>query len=135
GFDEDANTIAQEAGLVYTRYADDLIFSTAADGFSRARAAALIELIYKRMLKTGLRPNTAKTIVAPPGARKIVLGLLVDRERPRLRRDFRDRLDQHIYCLLKNGPAIHAERRHFRSIFSLQEHVKGLLNFATQVDP
>ena len=133
--DEGIAALAAESGLVYTRYADDLIFSTAADDYTRAKAEELIRKVYEQMLPFGLRPRTTKTVIAPPGARKIVLGLLVDRDRPRLRREFRATLEQHVYCLAKNGPATHAQRRGFRSIFSLQQYVTGLLNYATQVDP
>src|SRR5947209_7997371 len=49
-----------------------------------------------------LRPHTAKTIISPPGARKIVLGLVVDRDGPRLTRQFRERLELHIFHLEKH---------------------------------
>lgn len=135
GFDKCMTSRASAAALAYTRYSDDLIFSTADAGFTRARTESFIRSVHEDMLPFGLRPHTAKTVIAPPGARKIVLGLLVDRDRPRLTREFRANLEQHVYYLSEHGPAIHAHRRGFRSIFSLQQFVTGLLNYASQVDP
>src|SRR6266567_161634 len=74
-FDKEVSQIADENGLVYTRYADDLTLSTHDRAFSRVRIGAVIRGIYSAMIEVGLSPNTAKTHVLPPGAKKIVLGL------------------------------------------------------------
>jgi transcriptional regulator with XRE-family HTH domain len=103
----------------------------------RKRVARVIGLIYRAMARAGLSPNVSKTRVVPPGARKIVLGLLVEGSVPRLSRDFRALLRLHIYYLssLRFGPVPHAEARGFISVLGLRNHVEGLVAFAHDIDP
>ena len=65
-----------------------------------------------------------------------MLGVLVDRERPRLTRSFRNNLETHLYALTssKIGAAAHIRNRGFASRIGMQRHVAGLLAFAHQVD-
>lgn len=88
------------------------------------------------MKKTGLSPNRTKTQIVPPGSRKIVLGLLVDRENPRLSREFRYLMRQHLYFLKKSsvGPAKHAKAKGFDSVGGFKNHVFGLATYARQID-
>ena len=88
------------------------------------------------MGRIGLAPNISKTQIVPPGARKVVLGLVVNDSKPRLVKEFRDRLRQHLYYLERAdvGPVEHAERRGFASIQGMRNHVTGLLAFARQID-
>ena len=126
--------LADEYGCVYSRYADDLVFSTQSLQFDRIRARDLVRRVYDAMNAHGLRPHTAKTRICPPGARKIVLGLLVDGDRVRLSRPFRSRVEIHLHCLKVVGAARHAERRKFDSIWGLRRHVDGLVTFAESID-
>ena len=73
-------------------------------------------------------------MIVPPGARKIVLGLVVDGAQPRLPREFRSSLRQHIYYLEKVGPIEHAKSRKFETIFGMYHHIRGLIDFANMVD-
>ncbi len=136
-FDTEMARIAVREGLVYTRYADDLTFSTSDRDFSRIKASEIVRKAYAVMGKAGLSPNTSKTNIVPPGARKVVLGLLVDGDRPRLSRKFRDSLRMHLYYCLRVdvGPVAHANRRGFTSVYGLRNHLAGLVAFASQVDP
>ncbi|MEL1262860.1 reverse transcriptase family protein [Pseudoxanthomonas putridarboris] len=127
--------IAQREGLRYTRYADDMTLSFHGREFSRQRAMSVIGGCYEAMLPFGLYPNRTKTRVIPPGARKLVLGLLVDGEQPRLTREFRDRMRMHLHFLERLGPAQHAQARGFDSVVGLQNHLFGLAAFAIGVDP
>jgi RNA-directed DNA polymerase len=133
--DDSLSRMAQSRQLHYSRYADDIIFSSASGSFDRECAMQLVKSTFDELRRVGLRPNTTKTTISPPGARKIVLGLTVDGNVPRLRRDFKLRLEQHIYFLAKYGPASHAEKRGFKSIFSLRRHVLGLLSHARHIEP
>ena len=126
--------IAKREGLIYTRYSDDLLFSTAEHSYSRKQATQFIRAVYGTMQSVGLRPHTAKTVVVPPGARKVVLGLLVDGTRLRLSRDFRAKLECHVYFAKRFGPQEHSRRRGFRSVFGFEQHLRGLLSFAKHVD-
>ena len=136
-FDDRVTKRAGNAGLTYTRYADDLIFSTTAHTFSRVDARVFVEDVYRELLDCGFEPNRTKTKIIPPRGRKIALGLLVDRETPRLTKRFRDQLETHAYYLTSSthGPMKHSARRKFSSAIGLQNHVYGLLAHADQVDP
>lgn len=132
--DENILAIANSFGLLYTRYSDDLTFSTRKD-FDRQHASQLIHEIRKLLIKQGLRLNRLKTAVIPPGARKIVLGLLVDGDVPRLSRPFKDRIRQHLYYLEKFGPDQHVSQRGFDSVGGFFRHLKGLIDFAHMIEP
>lgn len=135
GFDDRVASIAEKAGMSYTRYSDDLAFSTTDEDFQREKSRALIREIYATMRQFGLRPRTAKTVVAPPGARRIVLGVLVDSSNPRLSHAFRRRLECHIHFIERFGPTAHAKVRGFRTVAALRRHVFGLLAHAESIDP
>ena len=133
--DEEIANIASQNHLLYTRYSDDLTFSTSRE-FSRQSANSFIDEVAKILKKYGLFPNKKKTTVVPPGARKIVLGLLVDRATPALTREFKDKIRQHLFYLLKpNGLQQHLGVRGFDSIGGLYRHLLGLINYANMVDP
>lgn len=136
-FDKEVNSIACSGGLKYSRYADDISLSVQSKSFSRKKSIRIVRQIYKVMVKHGLSPNRAKTQIVPPGARKVVLGLLVDGESPRLSQEFKSTLRMHLYYLSHSeiGPRGHAERRGFDSIIGLRAHVRGLIAHAQLVEP
>ena len=136
-FDKSLREIAENKGLIYTRYADDLSFSTKSSHFSRKEASHFIGRVYQIMRTHGFSPNKTKTHIATPRSRKIILGLLVDRERPRLTREFKLRVRKHLHYLTHKdfGPARHAQANNAASIYALRNHVKGLLAFASGVEP
>jgi RNA-directed DNA polymerase len=85
----------------------------------------------------GLSPNFTKTQVVPPGARKVVLGLLVDKAVPRLTREFKANLRMHLHFLLRPdvGAAKHAHARGFAAVAGLRNHLRGLVAYAAQIEP
>lgn len=135
--DADLTKAAESFGMVYTRYADDLTFSTSKNSFDRNDATALIKLIYRILGRFGLVPNLAKTQVVPPRAKKIVLGLLVDQSTPRLTREFKNKMRMHLYYLehADIGPIKHAQKRGFSAVAGLRNHLMGLAAYACQVEP
>jgi len=135
--DADLAKVAESAGMTYTRYADDLTFSTIRPSFDRDDAQALIKQVYRILGRFGLEPNLAKTQVVPPRARKIVLGLLVDQDTPRLSREFKNKMRMHLYYLERAdvGPIMHAETRGFSAVAGLRNHLLGLAAYASQVEP
>lgn len=134
-FDRRVTTAAKKAGLRYSRYSDDMIFSTTGS-FSRERAEGFVRDIYDVLGAYGFEANRTKTSIAAPGARKIVLGLLVDRDKPRLTREFRTNIETHLHYLERPdvGPVGHAEAREFDSVIGLRNHLEGLVAFARQID-
>lgn len=136
-FDEKVLSIANQHDLIYTRYADDICLSTMNNHFSRKSASQVIGTIYSMLWEYGLSPNTTKTRVSPPGARKIVLGLIVNDKAPRLTRHFKSRLRQHFHYLLHQdfGPSKHAHKRGFDTVWGLRNYIQGLLAYAKQIEP
>src|SRR6476469_2497446 len=126
--------LAQEWSLVYTRYSDDLVFS-AGQGFNRTKAARFVGAATRIVGAQGFTLHEKKTRVVPPGARHIVLGLLVDGDVVRLVPEFRRRIQVHIRGVDKFGLRPHATHRGFRSLFSFVSHVDGCLPFAMSVEP
>ncbi|RYE45071.1 MAG: RNA-directed DNA polymerase [Hyphomicrobiales bacterium] len=131
--DEELQNLADSYGLVYTRYSDDITFSTRGE-FSRDQAVTVVRQSATILKRRGLFPNRAKTAIVHPGARRIVLGLLVDSDQPRLSRAFRDRLRQHLYYLETRGIMAHVEAREFDSAGGLYRHLRGLIDYANMVD-
>jgi RNA-directed DNA polymerase len=127
--------LGSQLAWTYTRYADDLTFSRI-DDVRRSGAMHLVKLVEQALRVFGLSARHAKTTIAPPRARKVVLGVLVDRERPRLTKSFRNNLETHLYALTnpKIGLSVHMRNRGFASRIGMQRHVAGLLAFAHQVD-
>jgi retron-type reverse transcriptase len=135
-FDASIRQVANDFDLAYTRYADDLTFSTTSVEFNRNKSQTVIPKIYAELLKYGFKPNLTKTKISSPGSRKVVLGLLVDGAEPRLTKKFRDNIRQHLYFINHPniGPVQHANKKGFKSIYGLRNHVQGLIAHASQID-
>lgn len=126
--------IAIRTGFRYTRYADDIAFSSASPDTTRADAVKVAGAIHSALYKHGFSPNLAKSVIRGPGHRRIVLGLLVDGDRPRLTSEFKDALTLHLRHLEMSGPVEHAKARGFHSIVGLKHHIDGLIAYAKGVD-
>ena len=127
--------MAAAANMKYTRYADDLAFS-ARKPHTRATVAAFKRKVLRELSEAGYRPNLRKTAIRGPGARRIVLGMLVDGPEPRLSREFKDDLRQHLHYLASEdfGPSRHAERQKL-SVSTRYHRVRGLIGWAMRVEP
>lgn len=125
--------IGERFGLVYTRYSDDVVFSTGGD-LTRKQVLTLIHDVSRTFAAFGHQLHRKKITVAPPGSRKLVLGLLVDGNMVRLSRTYRGRLDAHVRGIERFGLAEHAASRRFSSIWGMLRHVGGLIAHASSVD-
>lgn len=134
GCDQSLQVLAQRFGLAYTRYSDDLGFSTKNKSFGRTQARKFIFEAYKILSQSGFRPRLRKTTIVPPGGKKVILGLNVDSEMPRMSKSMRDRIRQHLYFLEKLGPVEHAINREFDSVWGLKAHLRGLIDFANMIE-
>lgn len=132
--DAKIESVAKTFGLNYTRYSDDLTFSTRGNDFTRSRATRLVANITLLLARMGLYPQERKTKIVPPGARKVVLGLIVDGATPTLAREFRSLLRQHLYYLESVGPIEHAKKRGFETVWGMHSYIRGLIDFAKMVD-
>ena len=132
--DEHLATLARKTGALYTRYSDDLTFSTSAVSFSRSDAAALIGYASAILAQAGFQAHRKKTRVVPPGARHVVLGLLVGSDRVRLLPGFKRRIEMHVRGVRRFGLAAHAAHRRFDSMLAMINHIDGCLAFADSVE-
>ena len=124
---------AQENGFVYSRYADDIALSSSVLPSKKSIARIKREII-SIIRKNGFRENCEKIRIAGPGSRKVVLGLLVDREKPRLTKEGRKRIDRNLYSIEKHGITAVTEHDGFDSAYGFFNHVSGFLSFVHDVD-
>ncbi|WP_108126734.1 reverse transcriptase family protein [Saccharospirillum mangrovi] len=133
--DKDLEHLANCSGFTYTRYADDLAFST-------EKSATIVDItrfkkkVNRLLIEAGFNPNKRKTAIRGPGARRIILGILVDSTNPRLSKEYKDQIRQHLYylCSQEHGPSKHAEARKL-SVSTLFHHVRGKIAWAKKVEP
>ena len=124
---------AQRNGFVYTRYADDITFSSTILPPSKSISLIRKEIVFL-IRKNGFSENTNKFHVSGPGARKMVLGLLVDGENPKLTKHFRKKIDSIFYSIDKYGIDSVASHYSFDSVYGFLNHITGLMAFINDVD-
>lgn len=132
--DEELFSFAQRNGFVYTRYADDITFSTSRS-INRNSIAHLKWKIISLIRKNGFKENNRKIRIAGPGSKKIVLGLLVDGGVPRISRELYKRIDSNLYSIRKFGLEKASEHYKFDSAFGFLNHVLGLMSYINDVSP
>jgi RNA-directed DNA polymerase len=111
--------LAASIGLAYSRYSDDMAFSTRDNGPRHADTNHFIREVGNIVAAQGLTVNHRKTAVQRAGSRRLVTGLLVDGPEPRLTRKFRNALDLHLHYSEQFGLATHAKNRGFDTAFGL----------------
>lgn len=133
GMDNALDTLAKRYGLLYTRYSDDMAFSTGGS-FDRLAVGRLITDVERLLMSFGHTLHRKKTKVSPPHARKVVLGLQVDGNELRILRGYRKRMENHVRCIDKHGLQKHREERNFASTWGMIRHVDGLLSYAEAIE-
>lgn len=126
--------LSRNKSLVYTRYSDDLTLSAGPE-FSRQKAVEVVREIERMVAFEGFQIHAKKTRIVPPGARHVVLGLLVGDESVSLHPLFRRRLKWNIHAVSKFGLVKHAQRQRFESVLSFVNHVDGCIAFSYGVEP
>lgn len=126
--------LAESLGLRYTRYSDDMYFSSRRL-VHHGNIDHLVSGVKKALTPLGMRLNTNKTYVARPGARRSVLGILVDGPTPRLTREYKRRITKHVRGAASFGIEQHSRHQGFKGLADLDAHVTGLLSFAHMVEP
>jgi RNA-directed DNA polymerase len=132
--DTKLSEIAEHHGCVYTRYADDLTFSSTGE-FHREKALLIIREVRKALRSERLIMHEQKTSIITPGARKIVLGLLVDGDQVRISKGLRTRITAHVRGVEAFGLSPHVTHAQFSSIDGFVRHVSGMLAFVYDVEP
>ncbi|MFD8569578.1 reverse transcriptase family protein [Streptomyces sp. NPDC059639] len=132
--DDELTRLAKFNDMVYTRYADDIAISSSRS-FDRGLALSIVHRAGVIMRRNGFTPHKQKTRIVPPGARKIILGLLVDGSEVRINRKMRARLVHHVRGVEKFGLAAHVSHERFSSLEGLVRHVGGLIAFTSDIEP
>ena len=131
--DELMSEIAQEFQLTYTRYADDMVFSSSGT-FARTRVARILHASESAVRKSGFVINTAKTQIQAPGRRLSVLGVLVDGDHLRVPKKVRSTIRWHLRGIESNGLAAHQEHARFRDIEGMLNYIYGVICYINDVD-
>lgn len=134
--DETLTHYARRNRLIYTRYADDLVFSSQ-EIFSRQRAVEAMKTIHSIMRDHKLYPNLAKSKIVTPGARKIVLGLLVNGMKPALTKEYKQEIMMHLHFIQhpQVGLKQHLAHKKFASTQGFYNHLRGKITFARLIEP
>jgi retron-type reverse transcriptase len=90
--------LARSRGFSYSRYADDMAFSS-----DDPRLPSLIPFLKQIIQEAGFRVNAEKTRIARKGARRVVTGIVVN-EHPNLPRRQVRKLRAAAYRLARQGP-------------------------------
>ncbi|HIX65813.1 MAG TPA: reverse transcriptase family protein [Candidatus Anaerotruncus excrementipullorum] len=117
-------------GITYTRYSDDLAFS--GETFS---VGELLRFVQRLLAAHGFRLNEGKTVVAGPGQRKRLPGVVVSHK---LQADvgLRRQLRQEFYYIGRFGLASHLERTgEQRPPSAYLRRLLGRTGFVLQVNP
>ncbi len=119
--------LAAAAGAVYTRYADDLAFSSDADEFARSveRFSTHVAVILE---EEGFHVHHRKTRIMRQGARQHLAGLVVNRKVNVYRADF-DELKAILTNCLRHGPASQNREGHAE----FRAHLEGRVGFIESV--
>jgi RNA-directed DNA polymerase len=133
GLDNRLQALGARYESIYTRYSDDIVFS--GNGFDRRTVETLLHHATGIIEAERFAVHHRKTRLVPPGARRLVLGLLLADGDVRLAPWFRRQLEVHVRGTEKFGLRHHARYRKWTSLVSFVNHVEGRLAFAQSVDP
>ncbi|MDI7865335.1 reverse transcriptase family protein [Rhizobiaceae bacterium n13] len=125
--------IASDFGLTFTRYADDITMS--GDLRDRIEAGKVVKRIAIALGKQGFNVNHQKTRVAKNGGRKIVTGISVEGDLPRVPRDYKDRVRQQLYYIERFGLKNHCGRTNERNQLSYLLRLSGQIKYIKSVEP
>ncbi len=119
--------LAEKAGAVYTRYADDLVFSGGAE-FARSVEPFAIRVAAIAM-EEGFEAHHRKTRVMRQGVRQHVAGLVVN-ERVNVQRQDFDALKAILTNCVRHG----AESQNREGHPAFREHLEGRVSFVSMVN-
>ncbi len=131
--DKKLTSFALSQGATYSRYADDLCFSLLSG--CRKNALYIKKEISKILREHGFSDNSKKTRIVPPGARKILTGLIINDELPKIPKEIRDAVRMHLYYAKKNGIASHCTARGFRSVIGFKNYLSGMIGYISSINP
>lgn len=131
--DEELANIAELEELIYTRYADDMTFS--GDVIDPIKRDRIIKLVSVKVAKNGFSLNQTKTKFSGAGTRRIVTGISVADEVPRLPRVYKDKIRQELYYISRFGLAEHCKRLRVKNRLNYLLRLAGRVRYAEFVEP
>ena len=130
GLDQRLAQLAEKRDLSYTRYADDLTFSGA------DLPPNLIEVVSRNICNEGFRVNAKKTrLIRTKRGRRVVTGISVATEQPKVPREFKRRLRQEVHYVLSYGYLSFADRMKIENPGTYLDTLLGRLAFWHWVEP
>ncbi|WP_420030645.1 reverse transcriptase family protein [Pseudomonas oryzihabitans] len=132
--DEALTAFSTQYGFVYTRYADDITLSSGGNLPEGISIGSIHRSVIGIIRKSGFRENPDKTRIAGPGSKKLVLGLLVDGEVPRVSKETLKRIDRHLHAAERYGLVDVAKHEKFDSPIGFYNHLEGLIAFVKDVE-
>lgn len=124
--------ISNKYNCIYSRYSDDIVFST--NKCNRTNAKKIIDEVSKELVHFGFKKNHRKTAIIPPGAKKIVTGLIVNHDHPTIKKETKDKIRAHLYYTNKYGVIQNCKCNNFHSIIGFKNYLSGLINYVMSVD-
>ncbi|MDP4331764.1 reverse transcriptase family protein [Curtobacterium sp. A7_M15] len=132
--DEQLSDFAIANHLVYSRYSDDLAFSGAGT-FDRSKVVKYVREIRRLVAGNNFSMHERKLRIVSPGARKVILGMLIGHDSVRILPEQRRMLDLYIHSVRKYSLVSYAKRRKFDSPISFLNHVNGHIAHMKQIEP
>lgn len=132
--DQRLRTIADKWGGVYTRYADDINFSTPF-ALDRDKCALVFLEIENALRASGFGLNRRKTQVLPRVNEFRMLGLCVGQNGVWLNRHYKSSIRAHLHGVEIYGLSAHAISRNFNSDFEFMNFMWGHYAYCVGVDP
>jgi hypothetical protein len=120
--------LAQSAGAVYTRYADDLAFS--GGGSLERSPVRFFRHVCRIAIEEGFAVRAAKTRIMRAGVRQQLAGVVVN-VRPNIRRDEFDLLKAILTNCARHGPA--SQNR--AGVLDFRGHLLGRIAYVTMLNP
>jgi len=125
--DRRLSQLARSAGMVYSRYADDIFFS------SSSKNANILKSIGVIVVAEGFELNHSKTRILTNSRRQIVTGAVVN-QRVRVSGNIKKKIRQEVYYINKHGLLSHIDRRGIERSNYLG-HLIGRIGWALYLDP
>lgn len=133
--DVDLIQFAKGNDLIYTRYADDLTFSTQAR-IERSDESRLVKGLDELVESRGFELRKDSCYLQKRGRSQFVTGLsIADPHKPRLPRQLKKRLRLIMYYVEKYGFTDHFDHSDGRSLVVTKGGIWGMIRFVNSIEP
>lgn len=131
-YDTQLYKLANKFSLKITRYSDDITLSS--ENLLLEKDLKYIIARINQILENKFIMNRGKQRFYNSGQRKIVTGLLVNNEKPKLTKHFKNNLRLHAYYIKKSGYINHALNQK-NDPYAFYNHFMGKLMWAKNIEP